>query len=269
LPNVLFDRNGPVVTVILNRPERLNAIETGMLDLLLPGLEDLAADEEVRAVVLTGAGRGFCAGGDVGALASLPDPADQAARAPDHGGDRVASMRSVVRITELLRAMPKVTIAAVNGPCAGAGLSWACACDIRYAASSAIFTTAFVAVGQPGDYGITWMLPRIIGGGQARELLLTGERFDAHRAERIGLVSAVLPDDDLLPHATAVAVRAAARSPLAVAALKANLDDADDLTLAALLDRESERFIANQDTFDAGEAARAFVEKRPPRFERR
>jgi 2-(1,2-epoxy-1,2-dihydrophenyl)acetyl-CoA isomerase len=269
LPNVLFDRVGPVVTVTLNRPERLNAIDMGMLDRLVPGLEDLAADEEVRAVVLTGAGRGFCAGGDVGSLASLPDPRAQVARAPGNVEDRVVSMRSMVRITELLRAMPKVTIAAVNGPCAGAGLSWACACDIRYAASSAIFTTAFVAVGQPSDYGITWTLPRIIGGGHARELLLTGERFDAHRAERIGLVSAVLPDDDLLAHATAVAVQAAARSPLAVAALKANLDDADDLTLAALLDRESERFIANQDTFDAGEAARAFVERRPPRFERR
>ena len=258
-----------MVIVTFNRPERLNAIDTGMLDQLLPGLDDLAADEEIRAVVLTGAGRGFCAGGDVGALASLPDPADQGARAPGNVEERVASMRSLVRITELLRGMPKITIAAVNGPCAGAGLSWACACDIRYAASSAIFTTAFVAVGQPGDYGLTWTLPRIIGGGHARELLLTSERLDAVRAERIGLVSAVVPDEDLLAHATAVAVQAAARSPLAVAALKANFDDAQDLTLAALLDRESERFVANQDTFDAGEGARAFVEKRPPRFERR
>jgi 2-(1,2-epoxy-1,2-dihydrophenyl)acetyl-CoA isomerase len=245
LANVLFRREGPVATVTLNRPERLNAIETGMLDELLPGLDDLAADEEVRALVFTGAGRGFCAGGDVGALASLPDPADPASRLATTIEDRVASMRSVVRITELLSGMPKVTIAAVNGPCAGAGLSWACACDIRYAASSAIFTTAFVGVGQTGDYGCTWTLPRIIGRGPARELFLTGRRFDAARAEHIGLVSAVLPDEDLLAHAMAVAVE------------------------AAVLGRESERFVANQDTFDAGEAARAFVEKRPPRFQRR
>ena len=255
--------------VTLNRPDRLNAIETGMLAELLSGLDELAADEEVRAVVLTGAGRGFCAGGDVGALARIPDPRDHAGPVATTVDDRVASMRSMVRITELLSGMPKVTIAAVNGPCAGAGLSWACACDIRYAASSAIFTTAFVGVGQTGDYGGTWTLPRIIGRGAARELFLTGERFDARRAERLGLVSAVLPDDELLAHAMSVATQAAARSPLALAALKANLDDAEDLTLAALLQRESERFVANQDTFDAGEAARAFVEKRAPRFERR
>src|ERR1700678_137791 len=107
LANVLFHREGPVVTVTLNRPERLNAIETVMLDELLPGLDDLAADEEVRAVVFTGAGRGFCAGGDVGALASLPDPADPAGRSATTTEDRVASMRSVVRITELLSGMPK------------------------------------------------------------------------------------------------------------------------------------------------------------------
>jgi 2-(1,2-epoxy-1,2-dihydrophenyl)acetyl-CoA isomerase len=202
-------------------------------------------------------------------LAGLPDPGDPASPGAGTIEDRVASMRSLVRVTELLSGMPKVTIAAVNGPCAGAGLSWACACDIRYAAASAIFTTAFVAVGQTGDYGCTWTLPRIIGRGPARELLLTAERFDARRAERIGLVSAVLPDEDLLAHAKAVAAEAAARSPLAVAGMKANLDDAENLTLAGLLQRESERFVANQDTFDAGEAARAFVEKRPPRFERR
>jgi 2-(1,2-epoxy-1,2-dihydrophenyl)acetyl-CoA isomerase len=223
-----YDVDGSVATMTLDRPDRLNALDTALVEAVLGRLEQTAQDRDVRVLVLTGAGRAFCAGGDL-----------------------------------------KATIAAVNGPCAGAGLSWACAADLRYAAPSAVFTTAFVHAGQSGDYGGTWTLPRIIGSGRARELFLLGDRIDAEEAARIGLVNAVVPQDELLGHVRAIADRIASSAPLAVAAIKGNLNDGERHDLAGLLDRESERFAVNAGTADAVEAARAYAEKRAPRFQGR
>jgi 2-(1,2-epoxy-1,2-dihydrophenyl)acetyl-CoA isomerase len=180
--------------------------------------------------------------------------------------DRVAALRLATRTSELLHEMPKVTIAAINGACAGAGLAWACAADLRFCAESARFNTAFVNAGLSGDFGGTWTLPRIVGAAKARELYLLAEKFTAEDAERMGLVTRRLPDDQLIPEVHRVAARLAAMAPLALRQVKANLNDAARLPLDQLLDREGERMLRLGATDDAREAAAAFLEKRPPRF---
>jgi 2-(1,2-epoxy-1,2-dihydrophenyl)acetyl-CoA isomerase len=250
--------------VRFNRPDRLNAIDGDVIQSLIAHLEQLGDDRDVRAVILTGSGRGFCAGGD---LNSLRGGSGDSPTAPAAEEEQVENMLRLTRASTLLHEMPKVTIAAVNGPCAGAGLSLACAADLRVAAESAIFATAFLGAGQTGDYGATWFLPRLVGTGKARELFMLGERIDAKEAERIGLVNRVVPDADLLPVARAIAEQIAAAAPLTLAALKANLNDADNLGLADLMRQEAVRFTRNRSTRDSGEAVRAFLEKRPPVFE--
>jgi len=270
MDDVLVTRDGAVATVTLNRPDRLNAMSLAMVEHLRAELGALAADAAVRVVVLTGAGRGFCAGGDMSDLA-----ASGSGGAGGSGGsaDRLATpgalaalVRSCTTIVETMRAMPQPVIAAVNGPCAGAGMSLACAADLRIAAEGAVFTTAFVAAGQTGDYGLAWTLPRLVGAGRARELFLTARRVDAAEAAGIGLVEEVVPADELAPRAAALAAAIAARAPLTVAGIKASLVDGEALDLGAFLDVEAERYEVNARTEDATEAARAFVEKRDPEF---
>lgn len=224
--------------VTLNRPERLNAIDGSMVNAALDVFARLSADETVRAVVVTGAGRGFCAGGDLRAIDA--DAEDRNSASEVHA---VADARRPMAIVELLRAMPKPVIAAVNGACAGAGIAWACACDIRLAARSAFFTTAYLDAGLAGDYGITWTLPRIVGVGRATELLLAGIGLTADDAARIGLVSRVLDDDELLPSAIELARRFENRSASAIGDLKANLLVAQTLTFAQAIDAETERLV--------------------------
>jgi 2-(1,2-epoxy-1,2-dihydrophenyl)acetyl-CoA isomerase len=221
---------------------------------LREALRDLAADERVRVVVLTGAGRGFCAGGDVTTMAG-----------PDPGAERDAAaldLRPIMEVSELLHMMPPITVAAVNGPCAGAGLSFACACDLRYAARSAVFVTAFLRVGSSGDHGSAWVLTRAVGPAKARELLLLGERVDADEALRIGLVNAVDDDDALAGHVDAVAARLAAMPPRAAHLMKRNLNDAVTLPLGAYLDVETERFAECSGSAEAVAAAQAFLDHR-------
>jgi 2-(1,2-epoxy-1,2-dihydrophenyl)acetyl-CoA isomerase len=218
-------------------------------------------------VILTGTGRAFCAGGDLQGFAQRETAGDGAARGAPRGLEaEFRRLRGSMRTSQLLREMPKVTFAAINGACAGAGLAWACAADIRYCAESAVFNTAFMTAGLSGDFGGTWTLPRIVGPARARELYLLSEKFRAPEAERIGLVSAVLPDAELLPFVRARAERVAGFAPLTVRAIKANLDDALDVSFATMLDREADRHTRCGRTEDAREAARAFLEKRPPVF---
>jgi len=214
--------------------------------------------------VLTGAGRGFCAGGDVSALAASGSGGGGSPL--DRPGGLTETIRSCTRIVEIMRAMPQPVIAAVNGPCAGAGMSLACAADLRIASADAVFTTAFVGVGQTGDYGLAWTLPRLVGAGRARELFLTGRRVRADEALHLGLVEEVCAPDALAARAAAVAAGIAARAPLTVAAIKASLADAETMTIGPFLDREAQRYEANARTEDATEAAVAFVEKRDPVF---
>jgi len=262
---VEFEVSDEIAHIRLNRPEALNTMTSELLDGLLSALEAAAADDAVRAVILTGTGRAFCAGGDLQGMASRSSGAAADATI-EHA---IAALRRSMRSSELLRDMPKVTFAAINGACAGAGLALACAADIRYCAQSAMFNTAFMTAGLPGDFGGSWTLPRIVGPGRARELFLMAEKFGAADAERFGLVSAALPDGELMDFVRGRALRAAGLAPLTIRAAKANLNAAQQLDFPGLLDLEADRQIRIGRTADAREAARAFLEKRKPVFQGR
>lgn len=246
-----------VAVIRLNRPDRLNAINAELATMLIDELGRAAADRAVRAAVLTGAGRAFCAGGDLANLTRVDErPIDQA----------LAESRRLMSAAEALHRFPKPLIAAVNGACAGAGLSFACAADLRVAARSAVFAAAFLRAGRSGDYGLAWTLPRLIGAGRARRLLLLGERIPADDALAIGLVDEIADDDAVLATATGIASQLADLSPTAVQNLKRNLLAADETGLAAYLDGESDRHILTARGPEAVEAATALVEKRRPSF---
>ncbi|MET0152594.1 MAG: enoyl-CoA hydratase-related protein, partial [Candidatus Binatia bacterium] len=213
-----------------------------------------AEDHELRVLVLTGAGRAFCPGADLNVIASGEGPPEGELR-PDH-----------FRAPVLLHQMPAVTIAAVNGACAGAGLGWACACDFRFAAASARFNVAFLDVGVAGDMGGPWTLPRIVGAARARELYFFPEKFGADEALRIGLVSRVFPDEHLHAEVAAIAGRLAQAAPIALRTLKANFVDAERLDFAGYVALETERHLRMFSTEDTREAFAAKVEKRKPRF---
>ncbi len=261
--SVHYDVDGAIATVTLNRPERMNTMDQALLDGALDALQRAADDTRVRAVILTGNGRAFCAGGDLEAMAAGNVPGIDGSPAVQ---SQIAMLRHAMRTSQLLRDMPKVTVAAINGACAGAGLAWACACDLRYCAESAVFNTAFMTAGLSGDFGGTWTLQRIVGPAKARELYLLAEKFRAPEAERIGLVSRMVPDGELMGEVRRVAERICSFAPLTMQAIKANLNDAATLSFPELLDREAERHIRCGLTEDAREAATAFLEKRPPRF---
>lgn len=243
---VLFDLTDGVATVTLNRPDKLNAMDVALLKELLTTLQSAADNPEVGVVILTGAGRGFSAGGD----------RDETGEPWGAGlSEDVALLRNLMASSELVHDMPKVTIAAVNGPCAGGALSLACAVDLRYAASSAVFTTAFAKAGLPGDFGGTWTLPRIVGEGKARELYLLSDRIDAAEAERFGLVSKVLPDDELMPFVRSTADTLVSMGRATLAEMKQNLNDAADATFSEQLDREAERQVTAARRRDGGRPA--------------
>jgi 2-(1,2-epoxy-1,2-dihydrophenyl)acetyl-CoA isomerase len=247
----VLDR-GPVRTLALNRPERRNALNRELLDGLPEELERAAGDPSVRAVVLTGRGGAFCAGGDLELMAGGVGDLEQG----------VARERAAA----LLREMPKPTVAAVNGPAAGAGFSLALAADFRLASTSARFTPGFGAVALCGDYGVSYHLPRLVGREQALRLLLLGETWDAETALHRGLVGTVADADRFDEEVTALAARLAALAPLAVARVKANLSFAEGADFAAVLRREAEGMIALAATDDFKEGLAAFGERRPPLF---
>ncbi|MGH7856507.1 MAG: enoyl-CoA hydratase [Candidatus Binatia bacterium] len=257
---VLYQVADQVATITLNRPDRLNTMNAALLEEALEAIETAASDDAVRVVVLTGAGRGFCAGGDLSAGDVLSGGAIET---------DIGRLRRYMRTSELLHEMPKITIAAINGACAGAGLAWACAADLRYAAASAVFNTAFLTAGLSGDFGGSWTLTRLVGAARARELYFLPGRLSAAEAERIGVVSKTLPDEELAAHVRSVAQRLGASAPLTLRAIKQNLNDALEVGFAEMLDREADRHVRCGHTRDAREAARAFLEKRPPRFEGR
>jgi 2-(1,2-epoxy-1,2-dihydrophenyl)acetyl-CoA isomerase len=250
---VLTSVRDGVAWITLNRPARLNALNKALMYSLVDELEALMADPNVRVLVITGAGRAFCAGGDVHDLNEVtgqgPMP-EQAQR-----------LRQVARIPEILYDGPKPTIAAINGACAGAGLSIAAAADFRIAAAGAVFTTAFLAVGVSGDMGAPWSLTRILGAARARQLFLECERFDAQEALAMGLVDGVVPQGDLEAEVARRAARIAAWSPAAVAAVRANFRDAVGTDFGTFLDTESLRQVETQSTPESRQAVERFLAK--------
>ncbi len=230
--HLLVEEADGTAVVTFNRPERLNALSTALLGDLRGVLERLSADARIRAVILTGAGRAFSAGGD-----------RHEADAPWGGSpeEDAALLRGLMESSRLLHEMVKVTIAAVNGHCAGGALALACACDLRYASTGARFSTAFANVGLSGDFGGTATLSWVVGPAKARQLYLLAETIDADEALRIGLVSDVLEDGELLPQALHAARKAALAEPEALAGMKQNLNDALTCSLSEVLDREALR----------------------------
>jgi len=247
---------GAVLTITLNRPEVLNAFTSSMHEALGAALKDARSDS-VRAVVITGAGRGFCVGQDLSAFR-------------DEGGDIGARLRGTYHpnITAI-RALEKPVIAAVNGAAAGAGLSFACACDVRIAADQATFVPAFVNVGLVPDSGGTFFVTRLVGQARAFEWFCSGRRLTAAEAHSWGVVSEVVDTDVLPARAAELAAEFAALPTRAIAMTKRLLDRAPTATLEEQLEWEAQLQTAATQSHDFREGVAAFLEKREPRFEGR
>jgi enoyl-CoA hydratase/carnithine racemase len=249
--------DGGVATITLNRPERLNAFNDEMIDRWVDALDDARTNDAVQVVVVTGAGRAFCSGGDVGGMAG---------REAGTGLDLKRGLERIHRIPLALEALDKPVIAALNGPAVGAGLDMALMCDLRYAAEGARFSEGYIKVGLiPGDGG-TYFLPRLVGIARALELLWTGDPIDAHEAERIGLVNRVLPPEQLLPAVYELAGRLARGPSVAIRVTKRAVYQGLRMDLRAHLDMISSHMSFIQQTDDHREGARAFVEKRAAAF---
>jgi enoyl-CoA hydratase len=265
VPNVLVDRETQTgVTILtLNRPDKLNAMTADLVTELYDALTSVATDRECRAVVLTGAGRGFCAGLDLGGYGEVPGT-ENAGRI--EAG--FATQTHIARLVGRFRTLPQPVIAAVNGAASGGGLAMALASDVRIGAASARFNVAFVRLGLSGcDIGVSWLLPRLIGASKAWELMLTGRIIDAEEADRIGLLLKVVPDGELLDAALETAGLIAANSPWGVRMTKEVMWSQLEVgSLAAGIDLENRTQVLSSMTGDMLEAIRAFAEKRPPQF---
>eukprot|EP00658_Telonema_sp_P-2_P032379 TRINITY_DN23995_c0_g1_i1.p1 TRINITY_DN23995_c0_g1~~TRINITY_DN23995_c0_g1_i1.p1 ORF type:complete len:303 (-),score=83.94 TRINITY_DN23995_c0_g1_i1:275-1183(-) len=265
---VLYQVDNGVCLITLNAPQRMNTM-SGHMNLGVQVALDMATeDPQVRVVCLTGTGRAFCAGGDLASGgASGGFKGSNKAKIPPSVAMAVRNLRAGMSSSESLRNMDKPTIAIVNGACAGAGFSWCCACDLRFASEKAVFKTAFRTSGLSGDFGGTWLLPRIIGSAKAREMYLLDKKVRAPEALAMGLCSEVFPAAELVPSVLKIAAEMAEAAPLALKRIKQNLNNADELLhFSAALDREADNHARTAFHPDAQEAGRAFVEKRPPRF---
>ena len=260
--DLLAEVDDGVAVLTMNRPGRRNAMSEAMMAAMDRVLGDVEADDAVGCVVLTGAEGAFCAGGDVKAMTERP------------AADRAHDMDAAIHRQRLrqratsgrLWHMPKPTIAAIGGPAAGAGLSLALACDLRYAVEGAVLTTAFARVGFSGDYGGTWFLTRLVGSAKAKELYYFSERLSAADAERLGIVNAVFPAADFGIEVRQRAGRLARGPRLAYRYMKENLNRAVTGELGECMDIEVTHHMRTGLTDDHREAAKAFVDRRDPRF---
>jgi 2-(1,2-epoxy-1,2-dihydrophenyl)acetyl-CoA isomerase len=252
---IKYEVSGTAATVTLNRPDRLNGIVNTMMRELHQCLSEVAADDDIRVVQLTGAGKGFCPGADLKANTS--------------GEKQEPNKKEYFHISTLLHEMPKVTVAAINGACAGAGFGWACACDLRYAAASTSFNSAFLGDAISGDMGGPWTLPRIVGAQKARELYFMPGKFGAEEAEKMGLVARTFADDAFRGEIESIMQRLANSAPLAIGEKKKNFVNAENLPLRDYIELETERHSRVGASADTKEAFLAFVEKRKPNFQGR
>ncbi len=245
----------------LNRPEARNALTMDMKRALADTLPALGAGEGVGCVLLTGAGGAFCAGGDTKNMQKEGKPPSPEARK--------RQLRWEHSISGLLHTLEKPTVAALPGPAAGAGFSLALACDLRIAADTAFFTTAYARLGLSGDYGASYFLTHLVGTAKARELMFTAARIDAEEALRLGLVNRMVPAEQLEKDSLALAAQIAAGPPIALRWMKDNLNRALNEPLQTILDIEAERMVNGAATEDYIEAIGAFREKRTPVFKGR
>jgi enoyl-CoA hydratase/carnithine racemase len=258
-PTILLAEDDGVATLVLNRPDRLNAFAGDMRERLLEALDQAAASPGVRALIVTGAGRAFCAGGDVHHMVSLVER-----------GAPFAEFEPLLaageRVIERLASLPIPTIAAVNGPAAGAGMNLALACDLRIASDQASFGETFVRIGLHPDWGGTYFLPRLVGAAKAKELCWLGDVVDAAEAYRIGLVGRLVPHARLLDEARSLARRLAAAPPVSARWIKRTLSASGSRSLGECLDAEAEAQAACWASPDVREGLAAFAAKRAPVF---
>lgn len=255
---IRYELDNGVATLTMDRPQARNGMTNRMLRETYEALSAAALDSSVKVLVLTGEGNSFCPGADLNRYTADAPVEDDTESKAEH-----------FRVPVLLHEMPAVTIAAINGACAGAGLGWAAACDLRVATRSAMLNTAFLNVAVAGDMGLPWTLPRLVGAAKARELSLLSEKFSAEEAERIGLVNRVWDDASFRGEADALAKRIAGSAPLALNTLKQQYAAAERLTFADFIDLETARHKRILTSRDTQEAFRAFMEKRTPQFEGR
>ena len=257
---IRYEKSGPVATLMFNRHESRNGITGRMMRELYAALVAASRDSELKVLVLTGAGRDFCPGADIKHYASVPG---------DAGEERSASEIDHFNITLLLHELPLVTIAAIRGACAGAGFGWACACDLRFAAPSARFNSAFLDVAVAGDMAGPWSLPRIVGAGKARELYFLPGKFDAAEALRINLVNRVFSEETFDSEIKTIVERIGGAAPVALRGMKQNFIAAEKVDLATYIQMESERHTRIFASDDTKEAFAAYVQKRKPVFKGR
>ncbi|MFQ5890607.1 MAG: enoyl-CoA hydratase/isomerase family protein [Gemmatimonadota bacterium] len=257
-PLVLVSVEGVIGTLTLNRPEKLNAFFGAMRDDIADGLEELGRRDDVRVVIVTGAGRAFCAGADVAYLDELLER-----EAHDEARLLVEAGR---RVVHTIAEMPKPVIAALNGPAAGGGANLALACDLRIASERASIGQTFNRIGLHPDWGGTYHVPRLVGPARAAELFFLADMIDAREAERIGLVNRVVPHDRLMEEARALARRLARKPALSLRLAKEAIRRSASASLEEMLDFEVRAQVRCFESADAREGVRAFLEKRQPNF---
>ena len=260
---LLCSIEGGVATLTLNRPEKRNALSENLTPALRTMLIDLDLDSEVRCLVVTGAGKSFCSGGDVSGLGD----AESFSESKMSETDRIDQLKERQRtLTCRLYNFSKPTIAAISGPAAGAGLCIALACDLRIASTTSFMTTGYSRIGLSGDYGGTWLLPRLIGPAIAKELYFSSRRVTAAEALRIGLINEMVPDQEFGARIKEYALSIAHGSPIAIKLIKENINAGFGDNLEDSLDREAINLMTCARTDDHREAVRAFIEKREPAF---
>jgi 2-(1,2-epoxy-1,2-dihydrophenyl)acetyl-CoA isomerase len=258
---LLESRNGSIVTLSMNRPDRLNAIDSELSLALNEAFTRLASELSVHVVILTGAGRAFCAGGDLGVIGKGRERGETSELEP--------ILRSGMQAVLNIRAMPQPVIAAVNGPAAGAGMNLALAADIRIATEDSVFGQNFAKVGLFPDYGGTYFLPQLVGPSFAAEIFYTGEMIDAKAAHRLGVVNHVYSAERFGAEVQALAQKIADGPQVAIRAVKQTLFSRDKEALVQALEREVQNQLACFNSEDCREGIRAFMERRAPKFEGR
>ncbi len=263
MPDLLTRNEDGVLVMTMNRPEAMNALTSEMTTLMLEALRNAIDNDDVGCIMVTGTGpRAFCSGGDVKAMAG-------GSKNLGSFEAKVNDLRSRMEVSRLLHEMPLPTVAMVNGVAAGAGLSIALACDMRFVGRSARMTTAFAKVGFSGDFGGHYFLHRLIGTAKARELYFTADILDSTQIEALGLANRVVDDAQLEAETMAFCKKLASGPRVAHALMKGNMKIAEEGTLVEALEGEAWRLTRARDTEDHKEAARAFVEKRKPVFKGR